>query len=175
VALSLISPGKLRASVINGIINALNALQALFDAKDGVQAAWSTSASSAIGASATSVLSISNCTFRAGRAYSIEGVGGFFGSTTAECDVSYWKNGTSGTQIGAGYRTPVNGGVQRNGYSKIYVRNATGSDVVFTTLNLAIVASAGTVTHDAAANRPRGLVVRDVGTATAYNGCFAVA
>jgi hypothetical protein len=174
VALSTISPGKLRASVINAIINAVNALQVLFDNKDTVQATWSTSASSAIGTSATTVVSISNCTFKTGRAYSVENIGGVFGSTTNEADFSLWKNGTSGTQIGAFYRTPTSGAPQRNCYGRIYLINATASDVVFTTLNLAVAASTGTVTHDAAASRPRGLVVRDVGTAAAYTGATAV-
>jgi hypothetical protein len=175
MALSTIASGaKLRASFLNAIINAFNALSAIFDQKETVQAVWSTSGSSAIGTSATSILSIGTCTFKAGRAYSVENIGGVLGSTANEADFSIWKNGTAGTQIGAFYRTPTPGASQRNCYGRTYLINTAVTDVVFTTLNLAVAASTGTVTHDAFSNRPRGFVVRDVGLASAYAGSFVV-
>src|SRR6476469_3909118 len=43
--------------------------------KDGVQVASSISSSAAIGTTATAVLTLTNCLFQAGRAYSVENVG----------------------------------------------------------------------------------------------------
>jgi hypothetical protein len=176
MSLSTIAAGaKLRASFLNAIVNAFNALSVIFDQKESVQQTGSTSSSSAAGASATSLLSISNPVFKAGRAYSVENIGGALGSTTLEADFSLWKNGTAGTQIGAFYRTPcVAGGAVRNCYGKIYVINTSGSDVTYTTINLAVAASTGTVTHEAASNRPRQFIIRDVGLASAYANAFVL-
>jgi hypothetical protein len=176
MSLATISAGaKLRASFLNAIINAFNALSTIFDEKESVQQTGSTSSSSAVGTTVTAVLSISNVTFKAGRAYSVENIGGALGSTTLEADFSFWKNGTSGTQMGSFYRTPcVAGGAIRNCYGKIYVANTSASDVVWTSAALAVATSTGTVTHEAAANRPRQLIIRSVGLASAYANAYVV-
>jgi hypothetical protein len=135
----------------------------------------STSASSAIGTSATSVLTLSGCVLRAGRAYSIENVGGVFGDADGRyADFALFKTSTAGTQIGAYYRTRAGGpGAQMNCYGKIYMRRSAGTDLTMN-LVLSIVANAGTVTHDAAANRPRALVVTDVGPQASWSFAFDV-
>lgn len=174
MALSLFSAGaKLRASVINAVVTAVNGLQTLMDNRETCYQTGSTSASSAIGTSVTSVLSISNVVFKAGRAYSVENVGGAFGSVANEADFSLWKNSTAGTQVGAFYRTRC-ATLQTNAYGLVYLRNTAGTDVTFTALVLAVAASTGTVTHDAATNRPRQLIVRDVGLASAYANAYVV-
>ena len=143
--------------------------------KDGVQAVASTSASSAIGTSATAVLTLTNCVFSAGRAYSIECIGGAYGDVDGRfADISLFKTSTAGTQYGAFYRTRCGINVkQTNCYGKIYVRRSAGTDLT-TDIVLSFASDAGTVVHDAFSNRPRALVVRDVGTAAAYSWAFDV-
>ena len=138
--------------------------------KDGVQAVASTSASAAVGTTTTAVLTLPSCVFSAGRAYSIECIGGAFGDADGRfADFSVFKTNTSGTQYGAFYRTRCGINVtQTNCYGKIYVRRSAGTDLT-TDIVLAVTANAGTVVHDAFSNRPRALVVRDAGTAAAYS------
>jgi hypothetical protein len=143
--------------------------------KDGVQAVWSTSPSGAIGTTVTVVLTLTNCLFQAGRAYSIENIGGAYADAIDRfADFSVFKTNAAGTQYGAFYRTRCNiVGIQVNAYGKIYVVRSAGTDLT-TDICLTVAANAGTVVHYAAATFPRGLVVRDVGTAAAYAGVFAV-
>lgn len=154
---------------VNSHENTINDLELLTTS----QSASSTSASSAIATSATAVLTLSGCVLRAGRAYSIENIGGTFGSTTNTADFSLWKTSTAGTQIGAFYRTQTFGGPQMNCYGKIYMRRSAATDLTLN-LVLAVTASTGTVVHDAFANRPRALVVTDVGPQTAWSFAFDV-
>jgi hypothetical protein len=142
--------------------------------KDGVQAVWSTSPSGSV-SSITAVLTLTNCVFTAGRAYSIECIGGVYADAIDRfADFSVFKTNTAGTQYGAYYRTRCNiVGNQVNCYGKIYVIRSAGTDLT-TDICLTVTANAGTVVHYAAATFPRGLVVRDVGTAVAYAGVFAV-
>jgi hypothetical protein len=139
------------------------------------QSVSSTSASSAIGTTATAVLTLSGCVLRAGRAYSIENIGGVFGDATGRlADFSLWKTSTAGTQIGAYYRSYAGGGgLQTTCYGKIYMRRSAASDITFN-LVLAMASNTGTVTHDAFTNRPRALVVTDVGPQTAWSFAFDV-
>lgn len=175
MAISLFSPGKLRASALNLLVTAINAIQTIIDAKDTCYQTGAITASSSVGTSATAVLTISNVVFKAGRAYRVEAIGGYLGSTTLECDVSLWKNGTGGTQVGALYRTPcAAGGAVRNGYGATILRNTATSDVTFTSFALALASSTGTVTHEAATNRPRQFIVTDCGLASAYSNAFVV-
>lgn len=153
------------------------------DAHDGIteldqlttsQAASSTSASSAIGTTTTAVLTLTGCVLRAGRAYSAENVGGVFSDAAGRfADFSLWKTSTAGTQIGAFYRTRCEGAPQMNCYGKIYLRRTAVTDLTID-LVLAVNASAGTVTHDAFTNRPRCLVVTDVGPSDAWPFAFDV-
>ena len=130
------------------------------------QTAYSFSPSSSVGTTATAILTITSCVLKAGRAYSVENIGGVYGSTANEADFQLWKTSTSGTQLGAFYRTPCSTiGIQRNCYGKVYMRRTTPSDLTFN-LVLAVAASTGTVVHDAGATiRPRSLVVTDIGPA----------
>lgn len=155
-------------------INALGRQVQELTRKTG-QSAWSFAPSAAIGTTPTIVLTISGCVLEAGRAYQIENIGGTFGDVAGRlADYSVWKNGTGGTQIGAFYRTNVGGpGAQTNSYGEIYVRRTAITAITFD-MGLSVVASAGTVTHDAAANRPRSLVVQDVGDAALYPFAFDV-
>src|SRR6476469_3909114 len=60
--------------------------------KDGVQVASSISSSAAIGTTATAVLTLTNCLFQAGRAYSVENVGLVFGDAAGRlADFSVYK------------------------------------------------------------------------------------
>jgi hypothetical protein len=156
------------------ITNAVNQLWNLVVQKP--QVASSFSASSAVGTSATAVLTIPGCVLQAKTAYSVENIGGVFGSTTNFADFSLFKTNTAGTQIAALYRTPCFGAPQMNCYGKVYLRNDTTTDITFD-LVLAVTASTGTVTHDASSmvgNRPRALVVTNIGTSTEYSFAFAV-
>jgi hypothetical protein len=153
------------------ITNAVNQLWTLV--VQTPQVASSFSASSAIGASPTAVLTIPNCVLQAKTAYSIENIGGVFGSVTNTADFSLWKTSTAGTQIGAFYRTQTFGAAQMNCYGKIYMRNDTAVDLTFD-LVLAVAANTGTVTHDAFTNRPRALVVTNVGTSSQFAFAFSV-
>lgn len=143
--------------------------------KDGVQAVASNSPSSAIGTSATAVLTLPNCLFQQGRAYSLEVIGGLYGDVDGRlCDISVFKTSVAGTQYAAFYRKRCSTvGKQVDAYSQVYVKH-TGADLT-TDIVLSIAADAGTVTMDAGAgSRPRALVVRDVGTAAQYAYCFDV-
>ncbi len=137
-----------------------------------VQSIGSFSASSAIGTSPTAILTLTNCVMKSGYAYTVENIGGAFGSTANEADFSLWKTSTAGAQIGAFYRTPTPGAPQRNCYGKIYLRR-TGVDLTFDMV-LAVAASTGTVSHDAASIRPRALVVRPCGAASDYPYAYDV-
>jgi len=139
------------------------------------QVASSFSSSSAIGTTNTGVLTVTGCVLRAKTAYSVENIGGVFGDATGRlADFSLWKTSTAGTQIGAFYRSYCGGpGLQTNCYGKIYIRNDTTADIT-ADIVLAIVANTGNVTHDAAANRPRALVITNIGTSTEYSFGFAV-
>jgi hypothetical protein len=141
------------------------------------QSVSSFTTSSNIGTSVTAVLTLTGCVLGAGRAYSVENIGGVYSDASGRlADFSLWKTSTSGTQIGALYRTRCEGAPQMNCYGKVYLRNSGTSPLTFD-LVLAVVASAGTVTHDASAlvgNRPRALVVTDVGPASAWTFAFAV-
>jgi hypothetical protein len=143
--------------------------------KDGVQAVSSITASAAIGTTVTAILTLTSCVFSAGRAYSIECVGGAYGDVDGRfADFSVFKTSTAGTQYGAFYRTRCGINTkQTNCYGKIYVRRSAGTDLT-TDIVLTVASDAGTVTMDAFSNRPRALVVRDVGTATAYSWAFDV-
>jgi hypothetical protein len=140
----------------------------------GPQVASQLAGSSAI-STITAVLTLPSCTFKAGRAYRIEIVGGIFADATGRLgDFGLFKNTTGGTQIGALYRYYAGAsGAQTMANGFLYVKNATGADVVMDLL-LTLTASAGTVTHDAAATRPRALIVVDVGTATQWAYAFGV-
>jgi hypothetical protein len=155
-------------------INALGAQVQELTRKTG-QAAYSFTASSAIGTTTTIILTISGCIIKAGRAYQVENIGGTFGDVAGRlADFSVWKNGTGGTQIGAFYRTNVGGpGQQTNTYGKIYIRRTAPTDLVFD-MGLGVAANTGTVTPDAFTNRPRALVVQDVGAAELYPYAFDV-
>lgn len=140
------------------------------------QSAYSFTGSSAIGTTITAVLTIASCVFRAGRAYSVENVGGVFADTTGRyADFALFKTSTAGTQLAAFYRTPAVGanGTQTNCYGKVYLRRTAATDLTIT-LVLTMVANAGTVVHDAAATRPRSLVVTDIGPAANWPMGFDV-
>jgi hypothetical protein len=140
------------------------------------QVAFSTSPSSAIGTTITAVLTLTNCVFSAGRAYSVENIGGCFADVQGRyADFAVFKTSTAGTQYGAFYRTPQvgNNGKQTNCYGKLYLRRSASTDLT-TTIVLTVVADAGTVTHDAASTRPRALVVTDVGPASVFPSAFDV-
>jgi hypothetical protein len=159
---------KVRATLFNLVAGWLNT-------RDLCQSISAITASSAIGTTTTAILTLTGCTFKAGRAYSIENIGGAFADVDGRyADFAVFKTSTAGTVYGAFYRTRCGaGGVQTNCYGKIYVRRSAGSDLT-TDIVLAVTASAGTVTHDASTNRPRALVVRDVGDATSYAWALAV-
>lgn len=142
--------------------------------KDGVQAVSSIARSATITSQAI-VLTLPSCVFSAGRAYSIEMVGGIDADASGRLgDFSVYKTNLAGTQYGAFYRVYAGiGGAQTSAYGKFYVRRSAGTDLT-TDIVLSLAASAGNVTHDAASNRPRALVVRDVGTAAAYSWAFDV-
>lgn len=139
------------------------------------QSVSSTSQSSAIGTTVTAVLTLSGCVLRAGRAYSVENIGGVFGDATGRlADFSLWKTSTATTQIGAFYRSYAGiGGNQTTCYGKIYMRRSAATDLTFN-LVLAVAANTGTVTHDAFTNRPRALVVTDVGPQASWPFAFDV-
>jgi len=143
--------------------------------KDGVQVASSISQSAAIGTSTTAVLTLTNCLFQAGRAYSAENIGGVFGDVVGRlADFSLFKTSTAGTQYAAMYRAYAGGpGGQTSCYSRVYLRRSAGTDLT-ADLVLSVTANTGTVTHDAASGRPRALIVRDVGTAANYSYAFDV-
>lgn len=141
------------------------------------QSVSSFSQSSAVGTTTTAVLTLTGCVLTAGRAYSVENIGGVFSDAAGRfADFSLFKTSTAGTQIGAMYRTRCEGAPQMNCYGKVYLRNSGASNLTFD-LVLAVTASAGTVTHDASntvGNRPRALVVTDVGPASNWSFAFAV-
>jgi hypothetical protein len=147
------------------------ALQAINDGT-AVQNIGSFTASSAIGTSATAVLTLSNCVFKAGYAYDVFHISLTLGSTTNEADYSLHKNAV-GTQIGAFGRTPTPGGLQRNSQGFTILRRTAATDLTID-LVLAVAASTGTVTQDAFTNRPRALVVRPCGAASDYPYAFDV-
>jgi hypothetical protein len=137
-----------------------------------VQQAGSFVSSSAVGTSPTALLTITNFTMRQGYCYELRNVGGVLGSTTLEADFSIHK-GAIGTQIGAMYRRPaVAGGAIRDATSFTYIRR-TGVDVTFD-LILAVAASTGTVTHEAASNRSRMFVAKIAGYAADYPNVYDV-
>lgn len=143
--------------------------------KDGVQAVASNSPSAGIGTTTTAVLTLTNCVFQQGRAYSIEVIGGLYADVDGRlADISVFKTNTSGTQYAAFYRKRCSTiGKQVDAYSQVYVKH-TGTDLT-TDIVLTLTADAGTITMDAGAGaRPRALVVRDVGLASAYSWCFDV-
>jgi len=163
VSLSKAAGDRLNAADVMALANELNSLTR-------PQIASSTSPSAAIGTSPTAVLTISGCVLRAGCAYSVENVGGVYGSVANEADFSLWKTSTAGTQIGAFYRTPANTvGIQRSCNSRIFIRNSTGGDLTFDMV-LSVAASTGTVVHYAAASFPRMLIVKYEGLASEWPG-----
>lgn len=164
---ALVSAGT--NAVAAGVNNAIIEVNLL----ESAQFISSTTSSGSISTIAA-ILTIPSCVFKAGYAYSVKHMGGLLGSTTLEADVSFWKTSTAGTQIGASYRYPaVAGGAIRNCDGEITLRNATGADVTFD-LVLAVSASTGTVTHEAAANRPRVLRVMPIGLASVHTYALAV-
>lgn len=147
---------KLRASALNG----------------SVQYVSSPSASANIATSATAILTLTNCLFKAGRAYRIENIGGMLSDAAGRYgDFSLFKTSTAGTQYGAFYRTRGEGASQMNAYGSFVLRRSATTDLTVD-LVLAVTASAGTVAQDAAANRPRTLLVTEIGPASLY--AFAV-
>jgi len=132
------------------------------------QSASSVLPSSSIGTSITAVLTLSGCVLGAGRAYSIENIGGSVGSSGGVlANYSLWKTVVSTPpQIGAFYRTRTETlGV--NHYGKIYMRN-TASTPLTVTLVLGLDTNTGTCVSDADTIRPRALVVTDVGPAASW-------
>lgn len=168
MALALVSAGQPAvAATVNAAISEVNLLET-------PQFAAATSSSAAIGTTATAVLTITNCVLKAGYAYLVKHIGGVLGSTTLEADFSLWKTSTAGTQIGAFYRTPaVAGGAIRNCHGEAILRRSAGTDITFDMV-LAVASSTGTVTHEAAANRPRSLVVTPIGLASVWTFAFDV-
>lgn len=158
---------KLRATPLQALVDE-------FDSLETPQIVSSASASAAIGTTNTAVLTLTSCVFRAGRAYMVENIGGVLSDAAGRfADFSLFKTSTAGTQWGAFYRTTCQGAFQVNGYGKIYLQRSAGTDLT-ADLVLTLQANAGTVTHDAAAARPRALVVTDVGPATGYTYAFDV-
>lgn len=139
------------------------------------QFAGSFTASAAVGTGITGILTIPSCLLKAGRAFSVENIGGAFGDISGRyADFGLWTPNTSGTQIGAFYRTNVGGpGLQTNIFGKIYLKRTAATDFTGDVV-LAINSNTGTVVHDAAANRPRDLVIADVGPAANYPLAFDV-
>jgi len=142
--------------------------------KDGVQVASSITTFT-VGTSIGAALTLTNCVFTAGRAYSVENIGGVHADALDRyADFGVFKTSVAGTQYGAFYRTRCNiVGNQVNCYGRIYLRRSAGTDLT-TDIVLSLVASAGTVTHDGTSSFPRALVVRDVGTAAQYSWAFDV-
>jgi hypothetical protein len=141
----------------------------------GCQAAWSFTASSAVGTSATGILTISSAILESGKAYSVENVGGVYGDVDGRrADFQLWTPNTSGSLIGAFYRTYAGGpGAQMNCYGKIYLRRTANSNFIGDVV-LAATANAGNITHDAAAGRPRACIITELGPASAYPFAFDV-
>lgn len=135
----------------------------------GSQYAGSFTASAAISTAITGILTITNALIKAGRAYSFENIGGTFGDATGRlADFGVWTPNTSGTQIGAFYRTNVGGpGLQTNTFGKFYLKRTSAIDYTGDIV-LAINSNTGTVVHDAAANRPRSIVIKDEGPAANF-------
>lgn len=142
--------------------------------KDGAQSVASSSPTGTITA-LTAVLTLPSCVFSAGRAYSVEVIGGLYSDADGRyADMSVFKTNTSGTQYLAFYRkrlTPAP--KQVDAYTLGYVRRSAGTDLT-TDIVLAVTPDAGNIVFDAAASRPRALVVRDVGTAAQYAWAFDV-
>jgi hypothetical protein len=87
-------------------------------------------------------------------------------------DFGLWTPNTAGTLIGAFYRTYCGGaGLQSNAFGKLYLKRTAAQDYVGD-LVLAMNSNAGTVTSDAAANRPRSIVLRDEGPAANFPLAF---
>lgn len=143
--------------------------------KDGVQSVVSISPSASIGTSQAIILTLTNCLFQTGRAYSIECVGGLYGDVAGRlADLGVYKTNLAGTQYGAINRVYAGGlNKQTNAYARFYVIRSAGTDLT-TDIVLGMVADAGAVIFDAGSFRPRALVVRDVGSAASYAGFFAV-
>lgn len=142
--------------------------------KDGCQSVASSSPTGSI-SSITAVLTLTNCVFSAGRAYSIEVIGGLYADADGRlADLGVFKTNTAGTQYLAFYRKRCSTiGLQVDAYSLGYVRRSAGTDLT-TDIVLTLAANAGSVVFDAGATRPRSLVVRDVGTAAQYAAFFDV-
>jgi hypothetical protein len=140
------------------------------------QTAYSFSPSSSVGTTPTAILTIASCVLTAGRAYSAENVGGVYADADGRyADFSLWKTSTSGTQLGAFYRTRCSTvGKQVNCYGKLYIARTAATDLTIT-LVLSVASDAGTVIHDAGAGiRPRSLVVTDVGPAANWPQAIVV-
>jgi len=152
-------------------------VQTLYDDVDRIetpQVVSSTSSSAAIGTSATAILTLTNCVFRAGRAYSVKIVGGVLSDVAGRlADFALFKTSTAGTQYGAYYRKRCEGASQMSAMDELFLQRSAGTDLTCD-LVLAVTASAGTVTHYAAASFPRALIVKDVGLATAWSFAFDV-
>jgi hypothetical protein len=154
---------KARASHPQSIVDEIELLET-------PQVVSSTSNSSDIGTTTTAILTLSNCVFKAGCAYKISMTGLVHSDAAGRlADFSVYKTNTSGTQYVAFGRTRAEGAgtpMRCGGFD--FVRRSAGTDLT-TDIVLAVTASAGTVTHEGAATRPRALIVQYVGPATAWS------
>lgn len=135
----------------------------------GVIGTVSSNAASTASGTEVVVLQATGFVWKAGRVYSIEMNGGVSSSvagTVADFRLKKTVAGViSATTYGEYYRTPITVASQVfPGFGKVYVKNATGSDIT-TDFALTLQSATNTVFASAAAGRPRVMIVRDEGLA----------
>lgn len=135
------------------------------------QTGWASSVvASAAVAGETVVLTSNVAAFQAGRAYSAEFVGETGGSVASNTALYLFRrNGVAGTILrnAMGYTMSATVGVTLSCAARAVFANYTAVGVVDTVV-LTLQSSAGTVTMDGQATRPRHFEVRDIGAAVDY-------
>jgi len=135
----------------------------------GVQGTVSSVSSSTASGTEVAVLTATGFVWKAGRVYSIEMNGGVSSSvagTVADFRIKKVISGViQATTYGEYYRTPITvANTVFPGFGKIYVKNATGSDIT-TDFALTLQSATNTVFASAAAGRLRAIYIRDEGLA----------
>jgi hypothetical protein len=131
--------------------------------------------SAAVGAE-TVVLTITNCTFGAGRAFALS-INSDMSSSVGNTGTYQIRKGTvAGTVWAIPWQGPVAVGAANNdGVNKtVYVRRAAHSGDLTTTVVLTLSASAGTVTAQGGATFVRYFQIEDVGSEALFLASFAI-
>lgn len=142
----------------------------------GVIARAESAANSAAVGAETVVLTISSCTFGAGRAFGLRINSDVSASVANVGTYQIRLTGIAGTIIAVPWQGPVAVGAANNdGVNKmVYVRRAAASGDLTSAVVLTLAASAGTITAQGGATFVRYFQIEDVGDESLFPACFAI-